>query len=388
MQEFRARCRAFLDIHATGNPEPGRHDRRGDRAMARARRFQRALFDAGLAGLTIPVELGGQGLTDEHERIWREEAAAFPLMTEPLAVSLGNCLSFLVHWGTEEQKARWVRPLLRADAVACQLFSEPDAGSDLANVKARAVRTGDGWRISGQKVWTTYAHLADVGLLLARTSEATDRHDGLSMFLADMAAPGVDIRAIHQIDGAQLFDEVFFDDVPAGPEALVPPEGGGWRLAVELMHRQRLARGSSRTGGITHHAADQAAAIARARGLDHDRSVRDRIARVAGDEMIRSLNALRVQAELAAGKQPGPAGSVAKLTHALFAPRAADLIAELSGPAAMAWSTRPDERTMALGCPDAVAHEVIHSRQYSIAGGTNEIQRNIIAERVLGLPKT
>lgn len=400
---FRERCRRFLVEHATGNPEPGPADPRGDAAMQRAREFERARYDAGLAGITVPRELGGQGLSADHERIWTEEAARHPYMTEPLAVSLGNCLAFLLRCGTPEQQHRWVRPLLRADAVACQLFSEPDAGSDLANVRTRAERdpsTG-GWRMSGQKVWTTYAHLADVGVALARTEELLPggrRHDGLSMFLVDLRAPGVETRAIRQIDGAQLFDEVFLDRVPVGLDALVPPEGGGWKLAVEMMHAQRLARGTTGTGGIRHIQADAAATLARASGRLHDPLVRDRIARVAVDEMIRSLNSMRVRSQLAAGQPPGPAGSLSKLEYAQMAPRAADLIASLTGPGAVAWES-PDAGDVSDRAADdltdrehaervdAVAHEIVHTRQYAIAGGTSEVQRNIIAERVLGLPK-
>lgn len=391
MEEFRERCRAFLAAHAVGNPEPGPADPRGHQAMATARRFQAALHDAGLAGLTLPVEVGGQGLTAEHERIWREEAAAFPFMVEPLAVSLGNCLGFISTWATEDQRRRWVRPLLRGDAVACQLFSEPDAGSDLANVRTRAVPDGEGWRLTGQKVWTTYAHCADVGILLARTDPeglATGRrHDGLSMFLLDMSADGVTTRAINQIDGARLFDEVFLDDVRVGPDALVPPEGAGWKLAVELMHAQRLARGTTGTGGIRHDRADVAARIARDRHVLHDPVVRDRIARVAIDEILRSLNAMRVRDEVSSGRSPGPAGSLAKLGYAQMAPRAADLIASLTGPGSVAWEADPPATEDASRRVDEVAHEIVHTRQYAIAGGTSEVQRNIIAERVLGLPK-
>jgi alkylation response protein AidB-like acyl-CoA dehydrogenase len=379
MDLFRARCRRFLKIHATGNPEPGRRDPRGDLAMDRARAFQRALFEAGLAGLTVPVDLGGQGLGPEYERVWREEAAKFPLMTEPLAVGLGNCLPLLVEHGTPEQRMRHVRAMLSGEEVCCQLFSEPGAGSDLASVSARAQCDGDGWRLNGQKVWTTFAHRAAIGILLARTGSTAGRHDGMSMFVLDMRATGVEIRPIHQIDDALLFDEVFLTDVHLGPAALIPPEGGGWALAVAMMHHQRLARGTSATGGMAHNRATEISALTASHPcLGSQR--RAAIADLATAEMVRSLTAVRARDELTAGKPVGPSGSLSKLAYAMVAPRAADLAASVVGPGAIAWEDNGSDS-------DEVARAVVHSRQYSIAGGTSEIQRNIIGERVLGLPK-
>ncbi len=229
-ERFRQRCREFLHEHATGISYEG-PDPRGDRSLAAAKRFQKALAEAGLAGLTYPTEYGGQGLAKAHERIWREEYARFPDMTFQLTISHGMCLPVLNDFGTHEQKLRFMPKNITAEELWCQMFSEPGAGSDVASLQTKAVRDGDEWVINGQKVWTTLAHQCDYGILIARTNPDVPKHAGISMFIVDMRAPGVEIRPIHQIDGGTHFNEIFFTDVRIPADWLLGELNNGWNQA-------------------------------------------------------------------------------------------------------------------------------------------------------------
>ena len=211
--EFRARCRAFLDRRATGADLGGRDDPRGELRLRAAQRFQKALAEAGLAGLTYPAEYGGAGLTKAHERVWRDEYARYPNMTYELTISHGMCLPMLAEYGTEAQKAAWMARNISGEEVWCQMFSEPAAGSDVAGLRTRAVRDGDQWVIDGEKVWTTLAHLCAYGIVIARTDMDAPKHAGISMFAVAMDAPGIEIRPIHQIDGGTAFNQIFFTGV-------------------------------------------------------------------------------------------------------------------------------------------------------------------------------
>jgi len=377
--DFRARCRGFLAEHAVGGEPTHDEDPRGERALTLARRFQSELAAASLAGLTQPRELGGQGLSVDHERIWREEAGRYPLMTEQLAVSLGNCLPVLERFGTPAQKDRHLARMISAEELFCQLFSEPEAGSDLAAVRTRAVRDGDEWVVNGQKVWTTLAHLADFGILLARTDPSVAKHRGLSMFVVDMRAPGIETRPIHQIDGGMHFDEVFLSDVRLPADALIGGENDGWSVATAMLMFQRISRGTGQTGGVKHPRSDRVIDEARARGVTTDPLIRVELARLYSFEVCQAVVAQRARADIEAGRPPGPAGSLAKLANALIANRYRDLLLRIAGADAQAWAKG--------GEGGRVASEAVNTLQFGIAGGTSEIQRNIIGERVLGLPR-
>lgn len=386
LADFRDRCRAFLEENATGAAtEVILDDVRGDAALAAARAFQEKLFDAGLAGLAMPVEYGGQGLSTEHEQIWREEASKYPLMTEELSISLGNCLPVILEFGTHEQKLRHVKEAIAGRQVFCQMFSEPEAGSDVAAVRSKAIRDGDGWLLTGQKVWTTLAHVAEFGIALARTDPNLPKHGGLSMFIVDFGLPGVEIRPIHQIDGGMHFNEVFFDEVRLGPEALIPPEQEGWRIATALMGYQRVARGTGQMDGVQHERADQLIAEARQRGKAQDPRIRQELVELYTAEVCRSLIALRTRAAMDAGRPPGPGGSLPKLAGASIAARYSALAMRLVGPASVAWDRSEPADAGAGG--EYWAREATFAVSMSISGGTSEIQRNIIGERVLGLPR-
>lgn len=386
--EFREDARRFLRVHAVEEPGPPPDDPRGDLALDRALDFQRALHAAGLAGLSIPTELGGRGLPVVYEAAWREEAGRFPLMTESLSITLGNCLSTLLEFGTDDQRRRHVPRILAGEEVWCQMFSEPGAGSDLAAVQALVTPVDGGWLLNGQKVWTTMAHRADYGLLLGRSHRAAAKRDGLSMLIVDLAAPGIDTRPIRQLDGKTDFDEVFLTDVFVPAEHVLPPVGAGWRIATGMLHHQRVARAAGQRGGIRHDRTDRLLEEVRRRPGAVGPVERDELVRLYIDEVCQSLIVTSAVAMAAAtGVDPGPIGSLGKLANALVARRFGDLVWRILGPEALAWDGP------AIGQPGASppgaqwAIDALFTLSLSIAGGTNEIQRSIIAERVLGLPR-
>jgi alkylation response protein AidB-like acyl-CoA dehydrogenase len=375
---FRRRCIEFLDEHATGIHLGGDPDPRAEKRLRAAQQFQQALAEAGLAGLTHPKEYGGQGLTKAHEKIWREEYSKYPFMTAELTISHGMCLPMLAEYGTDEQKQRYLADNIAARTVWCQMFSEPGAGSDVASLQSRAERDGDEWVLNGQKVWTTLAHLCDHGIVIARTDPEQPKHAGISMFIVDMRAPGIEIRPIHQVDGGLHFNEIFFTDVRIPVENLVGDLNNGWRLATAMLMYERVAIGGGGTDGVTHTGADALIVEADKRGLLGDPVLRDDLMELYIQESVKSMNALRSRAELKAGKTPGPAGSLGKLQGTLVAYLVRDLSMRIVGADGIAWASEGGGRW---------ATQAIRVMGSGIAGGTNEIQKNIIGDRVLGLPR-
>jgi alkylation response protein AidB-like acyl-CoA dehydrogenase len=377
-EAFRAKCRAFLDEHAIGFTIDG-PDPRSEKELAINKAFQQKAAAAGLAGITYPAEYGGAGLTKAYERIWREEYGKSPDMTTQLTISHGMCLPMLAEYGSHEQKAAFLADNIAGRTLWCQMFSEPGAGSDVASLQTRAVLDGDEWIINGQKVWTTLAHLCDYGIVIARTDPEQVKHRGISMFILDMKAPGVDIRPIHQIDGGKHFNEIFFTDVRIPADWLVGTLNNGWNQATAMLMYERVAIGTGSTSGITHPNADRLIEDATKLGRIGDPNLRQALMKVYSEETTKSLVAMRTRAELKAGKAPGPGGSLGKLHGA----RIARSIREVSGDVYGA---------------DLVAHEpgarielitrmMLTSFSANIAGGTDEIQKNIIGDRVLGLPR-
>ena len=370
-EAFRERCREFLSEHA----KPGAR-----RDLAAARAFQAALAEAGLAGLTYDTAYGGAGLTLEHERIYRQVAQEFPAMTGELVISHGMCLPVLNEFGTDEQKSRYMPDNIAARTVWCQMFSEPGAGSDVASLQTRADRDGDEWVLNGQKVWTTLAHHSDYGVIVARTDPDQPKHAGISMFIVDLKAPGVEIRPIHQIDGGSHFNEVFFTDVRIPAENLLGEMNNGWRQATAMLMYERVAIGSMGSGAISQPMYDLLLGAAKATGRIGDPVVRDELMKVYAMETTKSLVAMRTRAELKAGKAPGPGGSLGKLYSSIISWRFREIAMEIAGAGSQAW-----EPGDALG--QMMQSVVLNSFQAGIAGGTDEIQRNIIGDRVLGLPR-
>ncbi|MGB0800746.1 MAG: acyl-CoA dehydrogenase family protein [Ilumatobacteraceae bacterium] len=370
-EAFRERCREFLREHA----KPGAR-----RDLAAARAFQAALAEAGLAGLTYDTAYGGAGLTLEHERIYRQVAQEFPAMTGELVISHGMCLPVLNEFGTDEQKSRFMPDNIAARTVWCQMFSEPGAGSDVASLQTRADRDGDEWVLNGQKVWTTLAHHSDYGVIVARTDPDQPKHAGISMFIVDLKAPGVEIRPIHQIDGGSHFNEVFFTDVRIPADNLLGEMNNGWRQATAMLMYERVAIGSMGSGAISQPMYDLLLGAAKATGRIDDPVVRDELMKVYAMETTKSLVAMRTRAELKAGKAPGPGGSLGKLYSSIISWRFREIAMEIAGAGSQAW-----EPGDALG--QMMQSVVLNSFQAGIAGGTDEIQRNIIGDRVLGLPR-
>jgi len=370
-EAFAARCRQFLTEHA----KPGQR-----RNIASAREFQGKLAEAGLAGLAYPEQYGGAGLTSEHERIWRSAAAEFPAMTGDFVISHGMCLPMLNEFGTDDHKQRFLADNISGRTMWCQMFSEPGAGSDVASLQTKAERDGDEWILNGQKVWTTLAHESDYGIIIARTDPEQTKHAGISMFIVEMRAPGVEIRPIHQIDGGRHFNEVFFTDVRIPADNLIGEYNNGWRQATAMLMYERVAIGSAGSGSISQPMYDVLLAAARRAGRVDDPIVRDQLMEIYAMETTKSLVAMRTRSEMKAGKTPGPGGSLGKLYGSVISWRFREVAMEIAGAGSQAWDSS-DRRAADLQT------EVIGSFANSIAGGTDEIQRNIIGDRVLGLPR-
>jgi alkylation response protein AidB-like acyl-CoA dehydrogenase len=372
--DFRHRVRDWLAEHATARPAAP------DQQLRVAKEFQAALFDAGFAGITWPKEVGGQGLGTAEQQVFGEEAADLDLPTYPLMIGMGMCGPTLVDLGTPEQKQRYLPALLRGDEVWCQLFSEPGAGSDVASLQSRAVRTDDGWVLSGQKVWTTNAQWADFGAVLARTDPDKPKHAGITMFVVDMHAPGVTVRPLKDMSGHAPFNEVYFDDVHLPADAVIGEVNRGWQAAVTMLGHERISIGASRPSRSNSLGFEAVLELARREGATADPAQRERLAELYAHERALELFNTRMRQETAAGNPPGARGSVAKLAGALQLRRAIEVAGELAGTDAVAWD--PDDRLA-----DDLARAINSVPASNIAGGTNEVQHNIIGERILGLPK-
>jgi alkylation response protein AidB-like acyl-CoA dehydrogenase len=357
-----------------------------------AEKFLGEQYDRGLAWLHFPPDSGGLGLTprDQQQAQQRLHAAGAPPAGLRNPIGYGMCAPTIATHGTPEQKARYLRPLFTNEEIWCQLFSEPGAGSDVAGLSTRAERDGEEWRLNGQKVWTTLAHISSFGLIIARTNPDVPKHKGMTAFLVDMKAPGVEVRPLFQITGEAEFNEVFFTEVHMPDTARLGAEGDGWRVAVTTLMNERVSIGGAvgrRGGGPIA----EAMRIWRER-WQHDTSphalaLRDRlVSSYIRMEALNMTNA-RAAATRKAGT-PGPEGSVAKLAFAEENKRVYDLCMDLLGNDAMLFPAgypmiRPD--LVGLGSPD-VHKMFLRVRANSIEGGTSEVMRNILGERVLGLP--
>ena len=370
-QVFRRRCRAFFDgLSPVGDGDTLEH----------AKNYLRELHAAGLAGLVYANEHGGAGLTKEHDRIFREEKSQQAVRDGEFVISHGMCLPVLNDFGTEEQKRRFMPDNISGNTMWCQMFSEPDAGSDVASLQTKAERDGDEWVINGQKVWTTLAHRSDYVILIARTNPDVVKHAGISMFIVDMLDPNVEIRPIHQIDGGTHFNEVFFTNTRVPVENLVGELNNGWNQATAMLMYERVAIGSlGGRGGINQPQFASLLALAQENGKVENPVVRDQLMRLYAMETTKAMVALRSRAEVKAGKAPGPAGSLGKLLGSEIAWRYREIAQSIAGPSTIAWEEG--------AASERVAKTVLNSFQAGIAGGTDEIQRNIIGDRVLGLPR-
>jgi alkylation response protein AidB-like acyl-CoA dehydrogenase len=371
---LRARVAAFLAEH-----DPAGIDRLD---------FLRARFDAGLAWVSFPEGLGGMSLPRDVQPMVDalfDEAGAPSNNPRLIGIGLGMAAPTILAYGTEEQKQRFLRPLWTGEEVWCQLFSEPGAGSDLAALGTRAVRDGDSWVVTGQKVWTSVAHYARFAILVARTDPAVPKHAGLTYFVCDMTDPGVEVRPLRQITGEAEFNEVFLTDVRIPDGYRLGAVGEGWRVATTTLSNERVAIGGRalpREGGLLGPVADAWRRHPEKRTPDlHDRLMRLWVAAEVG-----RLAGARLRQKLAHG-HPGPEGSMAKLTFASLNQALSSLELELLGSEGLRyddWSlTQPETVDMA---GRNAGFRYLRAKGNSIEGGTSEILRNIIAERVLGLP--
>ncbi|HEY3981633.1 MAG TPA: acyl-CoA dehydrogenase family protein, partial [Streptosporangiaceae bacterium] len=245
-EDFRGRARDWLEANAPRRgPDGMEEDARGQATIADQQAFQAKLYEAGFAGITWPVEYGGQGLTNAEQIAFSSEARNYSLPTGAFVIGLGMPGPTILELGTEAQKQRYLPPMLRGEEIWCQLFSEPGAGSDVASLQTRAVRDGDGWVLDGQKVWTTLAHLSDFGAVLARTNPDVPKHQGLTMFVVDMHAPGVEVRPLRDMTGRAPFNEVFFEGVRLDGDSVIGQVDAGWRAAVTMLGHERVSIGTT-----------------------------------------------------------------------------------------------------------------------------------------------
>ena len=359
------------------------------RARCPGQDFLNAQFDAGLAWVHYPEGLGGLGLSRSLQQMVDAEfaAAGSPGHNQVRnAIGLGMAAPTILAYGTDEQRKRWLRELWTGREIWCQLFSEPGAGSDLAALATRAVRDADRWVVSGQKVWTSQAHMAKHGLLLARTDPDVPKHQGLTYFAVDMTAPGVEVRPLRQITGEAEFNEVFLTDVPIPDEDRIGPVGEGWKVANATLMSERVSIGSFRAGLREAGMIGLVAATWRSRPELRTPGLHDRLLRLWTEAEVARLAGARMRQQLAAGK-PGPEGSAAKLVFARLNQEISGLDVELNAGDGLRyddWTMRRPEHATFYGRNPG--YRYLRARGNSIEGGTSEILRNIIAERVLGLP--
>ena len=351
--------------------------------------FLGAQFDAGLAWVHFPEGCGGLGLSPKWQRTIDEALAAAgapsPYYRNPIGHGMGA--PTVVSHGSEKQKQRYLRPLFTGEEVWCQLFSEPGAGSDVASLATRAVRDGDEWVVNGQKVWTTLAHLARWGMLVARTDPDQPKHKGLTYFVVDMQAPGVDVRPLRQITGDAEFNEVYFTDVRIPDEERLGEAGDGWRVSLTTLMNERVSIGGAispqGSGPIAtavelwHARADKTSPAAR--------HVRDRLVSAWIEAEVLRLTNIRAAQNRQIGT-PGPEGSTGKLHYAELNKKIYELCLTILGPESMLYGSYEMRRPETAMASSTVQQAFLRARANSIEGGTSEVMRNILGERVLGLP--
>ncbi len=382
VDDLRARVRAFFDglptvMDAAAPPAGGDDD--GPAIVARAKAWRAALFDAGLAGFGYPAELGdAPDLPGAHGVFAEESRGRVPPEDSVFGIGVGMALPVIRDHGTPELQQRFLRPGLRGEEVWCQLYSEPNAGSDLASLATRAERDGDEWVVTGQKVWTSGAHRADLAILLARTDASLPKHRGITMLVLPMRQPGVTVRPLRQMTGVAEFNEVFIDEARVPAEWVVGDINDGWRMATALLAHERVATGTAsvagsrdeqRKAGRNPLPTKQLIALARHAGVNDHPVVRQQLATAWTGE--------RIMGWLGQRKAHPSIGKLWRTRQGRFA---ADVAAELQFPGGVAWER--DDVTA-----DYWQYHVLNCRGMSLGGGTDEVQRNTLGERALGLPK-
>ena len=367
-QAFRDELRTWLEENHPGE-EP-----EGDEAAFEFRReWQRKLHKAGYAGLSWPQEYGGRGATPIEQAIFGEETtrAKAPQPANVLGLVMGGPV--VIAHGTEEQKRRYLEPILSAEEIWCQGFSEPEAGSDLASLKTRAVKSNGEWVVTGQKVWTTFAHHAKWCMLVARTDPDVPKHQGLTYFLLDMEQDAVQVRPLVQITGEPEFNELFFEEARVPEENVLGGVGNGWTVAITTLMHERAGIGAASAASL-QIALGELIEYARESGHADDPLVRQRVAQLRIEVEALRLNSWRGLSQLMKHGVPGPEGSLPKWQWGDANQALTELAVELGGEEGLLRDSR-------------WAYRFLRARANSIEGGTTEILKNIVAERVLGLPK-
>lgn len=369
---FRADLRRFIEEHHLGSPPkdaPGRREWQ--------RRWCALLADAGRAGPSWPRRFGGMELPFSRQVIYADELARARVPGHPGTGVIIAGPTIITH-GTDEQRDRWLRPLLRADVTWAQAFSEPDAGSDLASLSTRAVRDGDHYVVTGRKVWSSWAEHADALFTLVRTSRGEDRHDGISYLIVDTRAAGITVAPIVDLTGRSEFCEITFDEVAVPVADRVGPEGGGWAIARTSLGHERSA-GALTQARFYRRVADDLLRLARDRGTAADAVTRQRLARLETDVRLLGYCGARTVTEIIGRGEPGPVSSFSRLFNSQVEQRLHELAVDLLGADGLLGSEAPESGRWAWG--------FLRTRASTIGAGTSEIQRTIIAEKVLGLPR-
>ncbi len=391
LDDYRRQVCVWLEANLPRR-EPGaarRAARHVDAArFERARAQQRIVYEAGFFGITVPVEYGGQGLTSAHERIWNTESAGYAVPAPggvATSVTLGIVLPTILAHGSEPQKREWVPKMLSGEEIWAQLLSEPGAGSDLAGILTRATRDGDTWVITGNKVWSSGALTADYGICLARTDWDAPKHRGLTWFKVPLHDPAVTVRPVREINGGAEFCEEFLDGVAVGADMAIGDVNGGWPIASAMLAFERAGvSAQAPSAGRPRRAAPRLpadlVALAAARGCENDAAVHQLVARAHINDSMHALLTKRVMERLKTGNADPSVASLIKLGAGIIQPLRAAIAMEIAGRAGIAWAAGDDAAS-------EPAINFLNGRIMSIAGGSNQIQRNIISERVLGLPR-
>ena len=394
VEDFASKARVFLEANAErkevkkkftwgeGTDNVSMFEERSRDAemevLRKAKEWQAKRFDNGFGWITGPTEYGGAGLSNAHERAYNQVEREY--RTAPLGVfqiGLGMVAPTILAHASDVAKEKYIRAMWRADIVGCQLFSEPGAGSDLASVQAKAERDGDEWLITGQKVWTSGAQFSDIGEIICRTDPSLPKHKGLTGFIVDMRAPGVEIRPLRQMTGGASFNEVFFNEVRVRDDHRLGEVNNGWNVALTTLMNERASIGSS--DGGENNMYTRLLAMIRHYELDKDPLVRDMLADLYINTRVAGFTSQRATDKMRAGQLPGPEMSIGKMALVDNQKRMNDLVAHVLGAKLVVdtgeWGTYAWSQLL-LGAPGM-----------RIAGGSDEVMRNIVGERVLGLPK-
>ena len=381
---FRAKARAFLDANAErrkpGEVEGYRRGQDAPGAMERAKDFQIRKFDAGFVGIHWPKEWGGQGGNQIQNVIYNQEESKYDVLNSIFGIGIGLAMPTICTQGTLPQREEFVRRTMRGEIVWCQLFSEPAGGSDLAALRTRAEKDGDEWVINGQKIWNSGAHYSDFGILVARSNPDVPKHEGLTFFILDMKAPGVEIRPIRQVSGSSHFNEVFFTNVRIPDSRRVGAVGAGWKVALTTLMNERHGMRDA-PGPDVAELLRLAKEVELEDGLAIDNTaVQEKLAEFYVRSQALKYTKYRGMTALSRGQTPGPESSIIKVVAANKLQEILSYGLDLIG---MAGPTMGNEMPVAGIFEEAL----LYSPALRLAGGTDEIMKNIIAERVLGLPQ-